>query len=113
MVDYAKTLSPTHRGEIEIGQINQLYLSSGKLFAHLLEGDTVWLDLGSPGGLLRGAEFVERTQRTTGAYVGCIEEWAWKQGYLDLARLRASAIRYQAADYGQYLLSLMDEGDAL
>lgn len=109
VVKYAKQLTPTIRGEIEIGQINNLYLQQGKIKVHVLNEETIWFDAGSPQGLLNAAKFVEKMQRLEGTYVGCIEQLAWEQGYIDTAELKTIATQHNAVEYYRYLLSLIEK----
>ena len=108
VVNYAKELTPTTRGEIEIWQINERYMRNGKLRAHMLSKDTVWFDTGVPKNLLRAAEYIERTQRAEGKYIACIEEIAWNMGYRDSTRLKEVSEQYKVSEYGQYLLTLVE-----
>lgn len=109
VVKYAKRISPTTRGEIEIWQINDIYLRNDALTVHVLSNnDTVWFDTGTPQNLLKAAEFVESVQRSQGKYIACIEEIAWSNGYIDSAQLKKIGEEYEASEYGRHLLALIE-----
>jgi len=109
VVEIAKTVKPSARGEIEITTVNNEYLSRGKLKVELLGRGMAWLDTGSPVGLLKAAEFVEAVQSRQGLYVACLEEIAWRKGFIDDAGLLALGNELSMTDYGKYLLSLLEE----
>ncbi len=106
VVDIAKHVKPSPRGEIEITSVNNEYLAMGELNVVLLGRGMAWLDTGSPSGLLSAAEFVESVQMRQGFYVACIEEIAWRCGYIDSRQLLALGQALKMTEYGQYLLSL-------
>ncbi|MDR3365137.1 MAG: glucose-1-phosphate thymidylyltransferase RfbA, partial [Clostridiales Family XIII bacterium] len=109
VVRIAKGVNPSARGEIEITSVNNEYLLRGKLKVELLGRGMAWLDTGSPVGLLKAAEFVEAVQSRQGLYVACIEEIAWRKGFVDGAGLRAVGEELRMTDYGQYLLALLED----
>ena len=109
VVDIAKAVKPSARGEIEITAVNNAYLEAGELNVQLLGRGVAWLDTGTPEGMLKAAEFVEAVQDRQGFYVSCIEEIAWRRGFIDAAQLRALGEELKMTDYGQYLLSLASE----
>lgn len=102
VVDIAKNVKPSARGEIEITSINNEYLARGKLHVELLGRGMAWLDTGSFDGLLEASSFVEVIQKRQGMYVSCIEEIAYRKGWIDHAQLLHLADSIKT-DYGQYL----------
>lgn len=110
VVEIAKNVKPSARGEIEITAINNAYLNSGDLKVELLGRGIAWLDTGTPDGMLKAAQFVEAVQDRQGFYVSCIEEIAWRRGFITTAQLREIGESLKMTDYGQYLLSLAGEG---
>ena len=109
VVEIAKKVKPSPRGEIEITSVNNEYLRRGKLNVTLMGRGMAWLDTGSPKGMLKAAEFVQTVQDMQGFYVSCIEEVAWRQGFIDSARLRSLGEAMPNTDYGRYLISLAEE----
>lgn len=110
VVRIAKNIKPSPRGELEISSINNEYLKNGKLQVKLFGRGNAWLDTGSPKGMLKASNFVETIQSRQGFYVSCIEEIAWRQGFISDEQLVAIGERYGKTDYGKYLISLI-EGD--
>ena len=106
VVKYAKEIEPSDRGEYEISSINSLYLEDGELDVVLLGRGMAWLDTGTPDGLLKAAEFVQTIQSMQGLYISCIEEIAWRKGYINSDQLEALGHELEKTDYGQYLLNL-------
>ncbi len=106
VVKYAKEIEPSARGEYEISSINSLYLEKGELDVVLLGRGMAWLDTGTPDGLLKAAEFVQTIQSMQGLYVSCIEEIAWRKGYITSEQLEKLGKELEKTDYGQYLLNL-------
>ena len=109
VVDIAKNVKPSARGEIEITAINNAYLEAGELRVELMGRGIAWLDTGTPDGMLKAAQFVEAVQGTQGFYVSCIEEIAWRRGFITTEQLREIGKSLKMTDYGQYLLSLAGE----
>lgn len=107
VVEIAKNVTPSARGEIEITAVNNAYLNMGELNVTLLGRGIAWLDTGTPNGMLKAAEFVEAVQSTQGFYVSCIEEIAWRRGFISLEQLEKIGNDLKMTDYGQYLLSLV------
>ena len=107
MVEIAKAVQPSARGEIEITSVNNAYLEMGELKVTLLGRGMAWLDTGTPEGMLKASEFVEAVQDRQGFYVSCIEEIAWRRGFINEQQLRALGEELKMTDYGQYLLSLI------
>ena len=106
VVKYAKEIEPSARGEYEISSINSLYLENGELDVVLLGRGMAWLDTGTPDGLLKAAEFVQTIQSMQGLYISCIEEIAWRKGYITSEQLEKLGKELEKTDYGQYLLNL-------
>ena len=106
VVKYAKEIEPSARGEYEISSINSLYLENGELDVVLLGRGMAWLDTGTPDVLLKAAEFVQTIQSMQGLYVSCIEEIAWRKGYITSEQLEKLGKELEKTDYGQYLLNL-------
>lgn len=109
VVDIAKNVKPSARGEIEITAINNAYLEMGELKVALLGRGMAWLDTGTPEGMLKASEFVKTVQDCQGFYVSCIEEIAWRRGFITTEQLIALGNELKMTDYGQYLISLAKE----
>lgn len=109
VVDIAKNIKPSARGELEITDVNNEYLRMGKLKVELFGRGMAWLDTGTPNGLLSAANFVEAIQTRQGLYVACIEEIAYRKGYIDDNQLIKLAEPLKKVDYGKYMLSLLDK----
>ena len=106
VVEIARAVQPSPRGEIEITAINNAYLAMGELKVELLGRGIAWLDTGTPKGMLQAAQFVEAVQDRQGFYLSCIEEIAWRRGFITTEQLHAIGQSLSMTDYGQYLLSL-------
>lgn len=109
VVEIAKNVKPSARGEIEITAVNNAYLEMGELNVTLLGRGMAWLDTGTPANMLKAAEFVEAVQDRQGFYVSCIEEIAWRRGFITREELRKIGEELAMTDYGQYLLSITEE----
>lgn len=109
VVEIAKNVKPSARGEIEITSVNNAYLEMGKLKVSLLGRGIAWLDTGTPQGLLNAAEYVEAVQSRQGYYVSCIEEIAWRRGFITAEQLLKLGKELQTTDYGKYIISLAEE----
>jgi len=109
VVKIAKNVKPSARGEIEITAVINDYLEKGKLDVKLLGRGMAWLDTGTPEGLLKAAEYVEAIQSRQGFYISCLEEIAWRRGFIDNDRLKEIGQDLEMTDYGQYILSLLKE----
>ncbi len=106
-VAIAKGLRPSARGELEITDLNREYLERGKLNVELLGRGSAWLDTGTYASLLQAAQFVEVVESRQGLKISCIEEIAWRMGYIDAEQLRALAEPLARSGYGDYLLDLL------
>ena len=109
VVEIAKNVKPSPRGEIEITAVNNAYLAMGELKVTLLGRGMAWLDTGTPSNMLKAAEFVETVQECQGFYVSCIEEIAWRRGFITRSQLAALGEELKMTEYGQYLLSIAEE----
>ena len=108
VVEIAKNVKPSARGELEISSVNSAYLEQGELKVELLSRGMAWLDTGTPGGMIRAAEFVQTIQSMQGMYISCLEEIAWRRGFIDTDQLRALGEELKMTEYGQYLIGLAD-----
>jgi glucose-1-phosphate thymidylyltransferase len=109
VVDKAKTLKPSRRGELEITDLNRLYLQEGKLKVNLLGRGMAWLDTGTHDSLLQASNFISTIEQRQGLKIACIEEIAFKKGYITRQDLINLATPLQQNQYGQYLLSIANE----
>ncbi len=107
VVEIAKNVKPSARGEIEITAVNNAYLEMGELNVELMGRGMAWLDTGTPDGMLQAAEYVEAVQSRQGFYISCIEEIAWRRGFINDEQLEAIGESLKMTEYGQYLLSLV------
>ena len=109
VVEIAKTIKPSARGELEITSVNNEYLRRGKLNIKVLGRGFAWLDTGNPNALLEASEYVGAVQKRSGLYVSCIEEIAYIKGFIDKIQLLKLAEKFAKTDYGKYLLRLAEE----
>ena len=110
VVGIAKALKPSARGEYEITDVNREYLRQGKLGVKVLPRGTAWLDTGTFDSLLQASQFVQIVEARQGFKIGCIEEIAWRRGYIDDAQLLKLAEPIAKSGYGEYLKSLIGSG---
>lgn len=108
VIDYAKSVSPSKRGEIEITSILDRYLKENTLTVELLGRGFTWFDTGTKDGLFESATFVKTMQNNQGFRIGCLEEIAWKKKWIDDEKLISSAQRFNKTGYGEYLLNLLE-----
>ena len=107
VIERAKNLKPSARGELEITDLNREYLEEGKLHVELLGRGFAWLDTGTYDGLADASDFVRTIQKRTGLYVACIEEIAYKNGWISKEEFKDIGHQYEKNEYGQYILSLI------
>ncbi len=109
VVEVARSIRPSARGELEITAVNEHYLHQGRLTVTVLDRGTAWLDTGTFASLRQATEFVSVVEERQGLKVGCIEEVAWRQGWLDDDGLRRAAEPLAKSGYGDYLLGLLED----
>jgi glucose-1-phosphate thymidylyltransferase len=109
VVRFAERLTPSARGELEITDLNNVYLRAGKLAVERLGRGYAWLDTGTHESLLEASEFVRTLEKRTGQKIGCVEEVAFRQGFIDTRQLKRLAKLYGKSDYGAYLEQLVEE----
>ena len=109
VVDMAKSLKPSHRGELEITDLNRLYLEKGQLSVEIMGRGYAWLDTGTHDSLLDAGQFIATLESRQGLKIACPEEIAWRSGYIDDAQLAALAKPLAKNGYGQYLQRLLKE----
>ena len=107
VVEVAAKLKPSARGEYEITDVNKEYLKQGKLKVEILDRGTAWLDTGTFASLMQAGQFVQVIEERQGLRIGCIEEVAYKKGWIDAARLKTLATPLVKSGYGEYLMKLI------
>lgn len=107
VVDFARQVKPSARGELEITSINQRYLEQGELNVELLGRGFAWLDTGTHDSLIEASTFVQTVEKRQGFKIACLEEIAWRNGWLDDDGVKRAAKRLEKTGYGQYLLDLL------
>lgn len=108
VIDVAKGIRPSARGELEISAVNEHYLRRGKLQVQVLDRGTAWLDTGTFESMIQATEFVKVVEQRQGYKIGCIEEIAWRAGWIDDAQLAALAGPLEKSGYGHYLTGLLE-----
>ena len=106
VIEIAKNVKPSQRGEVEITSVNEEYLKRGNLKVELLGRGMAWLDTGTHDGLLEAANFIETVQKRQGLYIACLEEIAYYKNYISKEQLLKTANELKKTDYGQYLFNL-------
>jgi len=111
VVDIAKSVRPSARGELEITDVNQTYLDRGQLNVQIMQRGYAWLDTGTHDSLLEASQFIATLEHRQGLKTACLEEIAWRQGFISAAEVEALAKPLAKSGYGQYLMRLLkDEG---
>jgi glucose-1-phosphate thymidylyltransferase len=108
VVEIAKSIEPSARGELEISTVNERYLEAGRLHVQVLDRGTAWLDTGTFESMMQASEYVRVIEDRQGFKVGCVEEIAWRAGWIDDAQLRVLATPLLKSGYGSYLIGLLD-----
>jgi glucose-1-phosphate thymidylyltransferase len=110
VVAFSRRLQPSKRGELEITDLNRLYLEAGRLHVELLGRGTAWLDTGTHDSLVEASQFVHVIENRQGLKIACLEEIAWRKGWIDRAGLEANIARLGKSSYAVYLRRIADEG---
>jgi glucose-1-phosphate thymidylyltransferase len=110
VVERARGLTPSHRGELEITDLNRLYLEEGQLNVELMSRGYAWLDTGTHASLLDAGAYVRIMEERQGLKISCPEEIAWRQGFIDDAELKTLAEPLRKSGYGEYLLRQLEMG---
>ncbi|WP_139903816.1 glucose-1-phosphate thymidylyltransferase RfbA [Clostridium thermarum] len=110
VAEKAKSLKPSPRGELEITDLNKLYLQEGTLKVNLLGRGMAWMDTGTHGAMLQASNFVEAVQNTQGTYIACLEEISYRKGWISRDQVRELAKPLIKTGYGQYLMEIIEEG---
>jgi glucose-1-phosphate thymidylyltransferase len=108
VADRARSLKPSPRGELEITDLNRLYMDQGRLDVELLGRGYAWLDTGTHESMLQASNYVEAIETRQGLKVACLEEIAWRQGWITSAQVRAQAERFRNNGYGRYLQQMLE-----
>ena len=109
VVEIAKSITPSARGELEISTVNERYLEAGRLSVRVLDRGTAWLDTGTVLSMMQASEYVHVIEDRQGTKIGCIEEVAWRAGWIDTEQLTALAAPLLKSGYGEYLMGLVDQ----
>ena len=113
IVDIARKLKPSARGELEITDVNKVYLKRGNLKVELLGRGFAWLDTGTHEALQQAASYVQAIQERQGLKISCVEEIAYRFGFIDAAQLKSLAANYVQNDYGRYLIEIAEEAEGI
>jgi glucose-1-phosphate thymidylyltransferase len=109
VIDIAKSVEPSDRGEIEITSVNETFLQMGKLKVQVMDRGDAYLDTGTFGSMMDASQYVEVIEKRTGLKLGCIEEIAWRQGFINDDQLASLAEPLKKSGYGKYLVRLLDQ----
>ena len=108
VVDIAKQIKPSRRGELEITSINQIYLENKQLYVELLGRGFTWMDMGTHKSLMDATQFVEMIEKHQGYKIACLEEIAWRNNWIETGQLKEQSEKYKNSEYGKYLFSLSE-----
>ena len=109
VIEIAKNISPSKRNELEITEVNQIYLERGKLNVEIMGRGMAWLDTGTPESLLEASQFVYTLEKRQGLKIGCPYEVAWRKGWINDEKFKISGKNFLKSSYGDYFMSLLDE----
>jgi len=109
VVEIAKAMRPSPRGELEITDVNRHYLEAGRLHVEIMGRGHAWLDTGTHDSLIEASQFIQTLEKRQGLKVACPEEVAWRSGWIDTAQMRRLAAPLAKSGYGRYLLALLDD----
>lgn len=109
VIEIAKNVQPSVRGELEITAVNNEYLKRKQLKVQIFDRGIAWLDTGTVSNMLKASEFIESVQSNQGQYISCIEEIAWRRGFIDNNQLHLIGEELKMTEYGKYILSLLEE----
>ena len=109
VVDIARAVKPSHRGELEITDVNRTYLDRGELTVELLGRGDAWLDTGTHDSLIEAGQFIQSLEKRQGLKICCPEEIAWRNGWIDVGSMTALAEKFRKSGYGEYLLDIAKE----
>lgn len=109
VIEIAKSLKPSYRGELEITDVNKTYLERGKLYLEQMNREFAWLDTGTYDSLIAAGQFIHMIEKRQGLKVACLEEIAFSKGWINSEKLLQQANKYKSTTYGKYLLNLLEE----
>lgn len=109
VIDIAKSLSPSARGELEISSVNQIYLERGELYVETFGRGFAWLDTGTCNSLMEAASYVQTIESRQGMQIACLEEVAWRKGWINDQEMERTGMEYAKTEYGQYILRLIQK----